>query len=550
MLAAESSRTDRVGGHLVGETLRALGVKTVFGVPGQHALAIVDGLRLAELDFVASRTEVGAAFAAHGFATASREPAALIVSTGPGALMALAGLQEADTTGTPVVCICSEIPRTALSRNQGYVHELRDQIAHFRPVVRRALQVNAAEAIPDVLAEAWRIAATPPSGPVFVQIPVDVLTESTGTPPVTRRSATPDSRPPQEEAIEHAVSLLGAARQPVVLAGGGVLRAGAEAALRRVAEQLDAPVVETFAGKGILPSEHPLRVGSACEDPGIQSLIGGADVVLAVGTSLSEETTNHFKTRFSGTVIQVEPDTSRVATRYTTVPVVADAGLALNALLQGLTTVRGRNGASRAAQARDALARRWSDEGLDERSLLRIVEKALPADAITCWDMTIMAYWATMDFQAASPRSFLYPQGSGTLGYGFPAAVGAKAAFPDRTVLAVAGDGGIMYGLAEIAPAIQHGLDVKLLLIDDGGYGILRSYQREAYGVTWATDLHRPDFTQALGGLGMTVERSSLPTLPGALTRMLAAPGPAAVVLDFEPTMFLAEPAHDAEADR
>jgi acetolactate synthase-1/2/3 large subunit len=535
----------RVGGHLVAETLRALGVRTVFGVPGQHALAIVDGLRLADLDFVASRTEVGASFAAHGFATAARTPAALIVSTGPGALMALAGLQEADATGTPIVCICSEVPRTALSRNQGYVHELRDQIAHFRPVVRRALQVNAPEAIPDVLVEAWRIAATAPSGPVFVQIPVDVLTEPTTVPAIAGLTATPDRRPPQATVVERVAALLDAAQAPLVLAGGGVLRSGAEDALRAVAERLDAPVVETYAGKGTLPADHGLLVGSACEDPGVQRLIGTADVVLAVGTSLSEETTNHFTTAFSGTVVQVEPDTSRVATRYPTLPVVADAGLALDALRQRLgSSGAAKGGAERAARARTELADRWSTEGADaERSVLRAIEAALPADAITCWDMTIMSYWATMDFAARSPRSFLYPQGSGTLGYGFPAAIGAKAAFPDRPVLAVAGDGGIMYGLAEIAPAIQHQLDVTLLVIDDGGYGILRTYQREAYGVTWATDLQRPDFPRALVGLGLDVERASLETLPDALRRSLAVPAPSAVVLDFAPVMFRADPA-------
>lgn len=544
MSSAHPVTAPRVGGHLVGEALRALGVQTVFGVPGQHALAIVDGLRLAGLDFVASRTEVGASFAAHAFATAARTPAALVVSTGPGALMALAGLQEADTTGTPIVCICSEIPRAALSRNHGYVHELRDQIAHFQPVVRRALQVNAAEVIPDVLAEAWRIAATPPSGPVFVQIPVDVLTEPTTAPPITLLTAVPDQRPPQTGAIDRAATLLGAARAPLVLAGGGVLRSGAELELRRVAERLDAPVVETYAGKGTLPIGHRLLVGSACEDPGVQDLIGAADVVLAVGTSLSEETTNHFATNFSGAVIQVEPDTSRVATWHPTVPVVADAALALEALMERLGDVNVvGDGTDRAAQARDALATRWRAEGaVAERSLLRCIEEVLPPDAITCWDMTIMSYWATMDFRAASPRSFLYPQGSGTLGYGFPAAIGAKAACPGRTVLAVAGDGGIMYGLAEIAPAIQHQLDVTLLVIDDGGYGILRSYQREAYGVTFATDLYRPDFTQALGGLGMAVERADLETLPDALRRALAISGPSAVVLDFEPAMFLAAP--------
>ncbi len=529
----------RVGGHLVAESLAALGAPVAFGVPGQHALGIFDGLAGGRPRFVGLRTEVGASFAAHGYATASGEPAPLLVSTGPGALMALAGLQEADTTGTPVVCICSEIPREGLGRNQGYVHELRDQIAHFEPVVRSAVHVHAAEAIPDALAQAWRTAQTAPSGPVFVQIPVDVLTGPTDAPPVVALDGSPDPRPPRADAVRHAARLLDAADRPLVLAGGGVLRSGAWEALRALAGHLDAPVVLTYGGKGVLAPGDPLFVGSACEDASVQRVIAEADVVLAVGTSLSEETTNHAAMRLGGSLIQIEPDITKVATRHRAHPIVADAHLALDALRAAAAQRAPGSGADRAAAARDALAERWEREGrADERGLLRAVEAALPPGAVSSWDMTIMAYWATMDLAVATPRSFLYPQGSGTLGYGLPAALGAAIARPDAPVLAVAGDGGIMYGLAEVAAARQHDLDVRLLVIDDGGYGILREYQREAFGRTFATDLVRPDFLTALDGLGLPTRRTDIDGLPDALGQLFATAGPAALVLDFSPTMF------------
>lgn len=536
-------RTERVGGHLVAEALGALGARTALGVPGQHALGIFDGLAIHDrVRFVGLRTEVGASFAAHGFATVADVPGVLLVSTGPGALMSLAGIQEARTTGTPLIVIASEIPSEGSGRGRGFVHELDDQIAHFAPLVKGAFHVRTPETIPDVLAEAWRIAVSPPSGPVFVEIPVDVLAAETDLPTVDVLDGAAAPRPARPEVLDAAARRLEAAERVTILAGGGVLRAGAWDALRDLAERLDAPVVLTYGGKGALAADHPLYAGSACEDPDVMEAVGGADVALVVGASLSEETTNHYSLRFRGDLLHVDADAARIGTTYRATPIVADARLALEGLLARVSSPRPRadGGAQRAARLRDRVERRLAAQGRElERGMLATVAAAMPPGAITSWDMTIMAYWAALALPVPAPRTFLYPQGSGTLGYGFPAAIGAKAARPDRPVLAIAGDGGIMYGLPELVAARQAGLDVKLLVIDDGGYGVLREYQRAAYDRTFATDLVRPEFAGLFRAAGFPSSTVEVDGLAGGLEELLAADGPGALVLKAQPEMFL-----------
>lgn len=540
-MAAPRSGSARVGGHLVAESLLALGAQTALGVPGQHALGIFDGLRTSELEFIGFRTELGASFAAHGYAAASGRAAPLIVSTGPGALISLAGLQEAETTGVPVVCICSEIPREGLHRNRGFVHELRDQIAHFRPLVKRTFSVTSAETLPDVLAEAWREALTPPGGPTFVQIPVDILSGTVTMPPVTELDPTPAPRAPRADVLDRVAGLLREADSVAIFAGGGVLRAGAWDELLDLSQRLGAPVAMTYGGKGAFPPDHPLCAGSACEDPRTMSLIGDAGVALVVGSSLSEETSNHFTMSFNGQLVQIEADASRTATTYPSLAVIGDAKLALAGLLDRLGDQKpAADGARRAASVREAVIQEIENQGRQvERGLLATIDEALPAGAVTAWDMTILSYWAAFEFPVRTPRRYVYPQGSGTLGYGYPAALGAKAALRDAPVLAVAGDGGVMYGISEMATARQHGLDVKLLVIDDGGYGVLREYQRDTFGLTFATDLVRPDFPRVFDGFGLPATRTTPDGLGDAIGWALEIDGPAAIVMDAEPVMYL-----------
>ena len=521
----------RIGGHVVVECLEALGAETAFGLPGIHALAIWDGLRESRLRYLGFRTELNAGFAADGYARASGKPAPLLLSTGPGALNSLTALMEAASAHVPVVAIASQIPSELIGRGRGYLHELRDQRASFAPLVKWTGRAERAADLPDLLAEAWRQALTPPSGPVFVEIPVDVLTGEAGVEPVdeldweTAASTVPG--------VEEAVRVIAAAERPVLWAGGGVSRSGAWPELAALAERVQAPVATSYMGKGTFPEDHPLAAGSAADEAAFKELVEGADVLVCIGTELGAETTGQYSLRPGGQIVQIDAAAERIGSTYPALGLVGDAKAVLGAILERLPAREPDGQAERAAtEVRDRIGRGLDEQGRElERGLLETIREALPRDAVHAWDMTILAYWAGAHFPALSPRRFLYPLGSGTLGYAWPAALGAKAALPDAPVLAVAGDGGFLYNVAELASARQNHLGATLLLVDDGGYGILREYQRDSFGETFAVDLVQPDFVALAEAFGVPVRSTAPETLGEDLAWALADEGPAVVVL-------------------
>ncbi|HEY4871507.1 MAG TPA: thiamine pyrophosphate-binding protein [Candidatus Dormibacteraeota bacterium] len=525
----------RIGGHVVIECLEALGADVAFGLPGIHALPMWDALRSSRLRTLNFRTELNAGFAADGYARVSGRPAPLLLSTGPGALNALTAIMEAASAHVPVVAIASQIPGDMIGKRRGYLHELHDQLASFSPIVKWANRAERLEQLPDLMAEAWGQALTPPSGPTYVEVPVDLLLDEPKIPRVDRLDAQPP-RPAAAPAgsLAEAARLLAAAARPVIWAGGGVLRSGGWDALIELAERLDAPVATTYMGKGAIPEDHALAVGSSPDDRAFQELLADADVVLCVGTELGAETTAQYRLQFRGRLIQIDADPTRIGATYPALALVGDAAATLTRLLERLPAP-GKEppevGRKRASAVRDRI-----DRGLDaqprdlERGFLAAIRSVLPRDAVHIWDMTVLGYWAAAHFQALTPRRFLYPLGSGTLGYAWPAALGAKAALPQTAALAVVGDGGFMYGAVEMLTARQHGLDAKLLLIDDGGYGILREYQRDAYQRTHAVDLAQPDFLALCGACGIPARLTRADRLAPDLAWALDVDGPAAVI--------------------
>lgn len=521
------------GGDLVVETLVSLGATTVFGEPGQHALGLFSALRRSSLRYVGCRTELGVAFAADGHARTTGAVAPFFVSTGPGALATLPALMESGAASVPVLGISSQIPADGLGgRRKGYLHELPDQAACFRGVVKGVWVVRQASQIPSALASAWEAALTAPCGPVWVEIPQDVLLATADVPSPSTTVAVP-LLPPRPEVVEAAARLLEAAARPVILAGGGVVRSGAHDALLALAERLSAPVATTFGGKGAFPWEHPLSLQSWLEDRHLTAFLEDADVLLVVGSGLGELSSNYHTMRPRGRVIQVEADLGKLEANHPALAVHADANLTLEALVQA---VGARDVHARGA-AREVLAKvgeRLDSQGLElERGVLADVEAALPAEARSFWDMTILAYWAW----SAWPRAMESAQGAGGLGFALPAALGS-ACSGGGPVLAVSGDGGAMYGLAELATLRQHDLDVTWLIVDDGGYGILREYMAEPFG----TELGGPDFVALAKAFGVPAVRTTPESLRKDLATALATAGPSVVVLDATLRMF--EPTH------
>ncbi|WP_330290805.1 thiamine pyrophosphate-binding protein [Streptomyces sp. NBC_00576] len=540
--AALNPPPGRNGGDLVVETLAGLGTTTVFGLPGQHALGIFDALRRSDLRYIGLRVENNAGFAADAYGRITGEAAPLLLSTGPGALTSLAALQEAAAASAPVLAISSQIPTAGLGGGRhGYLHELPDQQASFRGVVKSVHTVRTQSQIPSAIADAWKSALTAPHGPVWVEIPQDVLTAETPIPVVTGGDAFPEELPPRPELTALAAHLLSNAERPAIIAGGGVVRSDASGKLRALSERLQAPVVTTYGGKGAFPWSHPLSLQSWLEDRHMTDFLEDADVLLVVGSGLGELSSNYHTFKPRGRVVQIEADLGKLESNHPALGIHADARLALQALLETVVVREDETAGDRVRGVLDRVRERLEGQQLTlEQGLLASIRTALPPRSASFWDMTILSYWAWSAFDPRGANTMHSAQGAGGLGYAFPAALGAAVADPTYPVLAVSGDGGALYGIAELATARQYDLNVTWLIVDDGGYGILREYMTDAFGETTGTELARPDFVALAESFGVPGVRTTPETLETDLAKALAEPGPSVVVLPAVLRMFAA----------
>ncbi|WP_104116928.1 thiamine pyrophosphate-binding protein [Arthrobacter sp. B1805] len=532
----------RNGGDLVVETLSALGATTVFGIPGQHALGLFDALSRSNLRFVSSRVENNSAFAADGFSRATGDVGVLFLSTGPGALTSLAGLQEAYATGVPMVVVASQIPLEGLgARRKGMLHQLDDQKASAANVTKSQRLIQHASGIPSAIQDAWTEAVSSPQGPVWVEVPQNVLLDPVMVPKVEDALAEPFDNPPRIELVREAVSWLKDSKRPAIVAGGGTRRGRAEKWLLSIAEKLGAPVVCSPGGNGAFPWTHELSLQSWVEDRHVTEVLEDADVLLVVGSSLGEVTSNYFTMEPRGRIIQIDAEPRVLESNRPALGIRADAGQALAALDEALEPLdRSREpGYDAAALVAETLAKvsaRLDAQDLGkERAFLQAIRDAVPDDMQTFWDMTISAYWAWSCWDARAGQ-FHSAQGAGGLGFGFPGAIGGSGGLESQglpaRVLAVSGDGSAMYSIAELATARQHDIPVTWLIVDDGGYGILREYMEGAFGKATATELARPDFVALAQSFGVPARRVAPEDIGTALRESLAAEGPNVVVVE------------------
>jgi thiamine pyrophosphate-dependent acetolactate synthase large subunit-like protein len=520
------------GGDRVVEALRGEGVRHVFGIPGYHNLAIYDALlRDGGIQHILARHESGAAFMADGYARAAGLPGVALVTTGPGATNALTPLVESYAGSVPVVLIASDIASDLVGRDLGALHEVVNQIDCFRPVSRWAEALTEARAIPGAVAGAFGLLRTGRPGPIVLSIPYDFLTARVEAPAAAGGHG---SRPPCHVAdVEDAARLLRRASTPLVIAGGGVIAAGAEPELRAVVRRLGAPVIATVAGRGALDERDAAFQGvlpdrRACREP-----LTTADVILAVGTKLGHRSLEKLAVTLGPgqALVHLDLDPSVIDRVFKArVAVVGDArdGLAR------LTTALG-NGAPASGWDRAWLARVKADAGPrytpQIAGLIETLRGALPEDAIVVNDQTGLTYWMEWRFPVYAPRTFLYPAGSASLGYAVPAAIGAKVARPDRAVIAVAGDGGFMYSVNELATAVKYRLPIVFLVLNDGRFGAIKWLQELLFTRWGEADLTNPDFVALAHAFGAHAERVEVATLAPAIARGLGADGPTVLEL-------------------
>ena len=515
------------GAQLIVDLLEERGVEVCFGLPGVHNLALWEALRGSSIRLVGVRHEQAAAYAADGYARASGRLGVALTTTGPGAANTLAAVGEAWASRSPVLVIATDIPSTLRRPGayRGVLHETTDQAAMFAPVVKgvhRALAVGdvhwaASLALSDVL--------TPPHRPVYLELATDFL----GAPAARDTVAyAPWSAPSPGDALEDAVARLAAAERPLLWAGTGARDAGEP--VTRLAERLAAPVIVTYGAAGLLPPTHPCLVGMPPHVEPAGSLWDEADLVLAIGSDLDGVQTQNFAMPQPPALVAVNLDAEDAAKNYRVdVLLEGDAaevtaaladrlpdGWELGPLAERLHAVRGR-----------------ACSQLDERALrfLDAVHFALPEDAVVVADMCIPGYWLAGFHTPPAPRRLQIPLGWGTLGYAFPAALGAALAGTGPAV-AIAGDGGFLFACGELATMAQERIPLTVVIVDDGGYGMLR-YDQDLHGdERYGVDLATPDFAALATAFGIRAETvDGLDDAFGeALARHVAEPEPSVLV--------------------
>jgi thiamine pyrophosphate-dependent acetolactate synthase large subunit-like protein len=514
----QKARTAPTGAHVLVSQLQSLGVEVVFGIPGIHNLAIFDALRDSSVRVVLVRHEQTAVYAADGYARATGRLGVAITTTGPGAANTAGAMGEARASRSPLLHISTQIASAALAGRTGRfgLHESPHQRELMDAVSVWSASVARADAIPSMIHRAAREAFSGRRGPVFVEIPFDFLSE-----PLTWRAMEPFAPAaflPDARSIERAAAVLNEAKRPVIWAGGGAISSGAGGSLAKIAEAIDAPVVTSYAAKGILARDHELLAGFPSHQPEITKLIASSDAALIVGSDLDGMNTQAWRLPFPRPRVNVNALAEDARRNYAAdVVIEADAREALDGAARRLATARA--AADRTVRARAGMRAPYE--------FVRALEDVLPPDAVLVADMAIPGYWAAGYYRPHGPRSFAYPVGWGTLGFALPAAIGAAAS--GRRTVVVCGDAGLAYALGELGTAAQENLDVTVVVVNDEGYGMLRYDEKERFKRTFAADLRAPDHVMLAKSFGIPGKRVTEAQFAATLRAAIKRRGPSLI---------------------
>jgi acetolactate synthase-1/2/3 large subunit len=494
-------------------------VKTVFGIPGVHTLELYRGLTGSPIRHVTPRHEQGAGFMADAWARVTGQPGVCIVISGPGVTNAATPIAQAYRDSVPLLVLSSVVATTDLGKEHAPLHDLPDQRALMEQITAFSYTIREVEELPQLFARAYDVFDSGRPRPVHIEIPIDVLAQSS---PPLNPGRTAASRPtPAAAEIGTAAALLAGASTPMILLGGGAVDAGAEALA--LANRLQAPIVLTVNAKGAVTSTDPLCLGATLPLEPVYELLEEADVVVAVGTEFGETDLWYLPRplQLNGKLIRVDIDREQLNRSFEpAVGLLGDAAATLHQLdeaLGGYERGSGADGVERANRARSAI--RWPDEIQQYRPLVEMLDEALPDDRIVVCDSTQPAYSAWHCMPSTRTRSWLAPASYGTLGCALPMSIGAKLAAPDRPVICIAGDGGFLFSIQELATAAELKLPLPIVLWNNGGYGEIRD-EMDRHGIAHlGTEATAHDFRAIAEGFGCRAER---PTTRHALQEVVA----------------------------
>ena len=522
------------GAQALVRSLARHGVEVVFGLPGVQIMDVFDalyddpGIRM-----VLTRHEQATTYMADGYARTTGKPGVALVVPGPGALNATAGLGTAYATSSPVLLVSGQIESYNLGQNRGALHEIGEQLDVFKHLTKWCGRSDKVNEIPGMVRTAFHEMSSGRPRPVEIEIPWDVLpmTDETELP----EPEGPGKQQPEPALIREAAQLLAGASRPLIWAGGGTRDAAVSTELMDLAEALNAPVITTPEGKGAIPENSPLSLGSFyyAHGPGHIAL-PQADVILAVGSRMMFTPNVPWGIQPHQKVVQIDADPEELGRNIpTAVGIAADARLGVQALLAELG---GRTRASQWTRTEITAIRQQADLEIREMAPLQVeiietIRHELDDDAIMVAGTTDIGYWSHLAYPVLVPRSYLTSSYFATLGYAFPTALGAKVGNPGRQVVAITGDGGFGYASSELATAVQEGLNVVTLVFNNEMLGASHNDQQQRFGGrVIGTRLHNPDFAQlaeVYGAVGVRLD--SHEGLGGALRDALRANRPVVI---------------------
>lgn len=525
-------------GDLIVEHLVANGVDTLFGLPGVQTYPLFDALarRANQIRTISARHEQATAYMALGYAKSTGRPAAYSVVPGPGVLNTGAALCTAYGVNAPIMCVTGQSPSSFIGNLRGHLHELPDQRATLQSFIKGAYRIEHPQETHRVMNEAWQTMVSGRQGPVAVEMAWDMMAASGALPAPT--AITPVANPPLDATqVDAAVKLIKRAKRPMIMVGGGAQHASAE--VLQLAEKLGVPVTSHRGGKGVIPGDHPLSIDMLCA----HEMWPETDLLLGIGSRLELQYMRWTgmldmvqKATAPPQLIRIDIDAAEMRRLRPHVALVADAADACSAITEALGTVRPKVGIKKRIKAAQPIADQQADTIQPQMDYLRVIRKVLPRDGFFVDDLCQVVYASYFGWHAYEPRTYVTCGYQGTLGYGYPTALGVKVANPDKAVISVLGDGGFMFAVQELATAVQENIAVIALVFNNSSYGNVRRDQKRLFDDrTNATDLRNPDFLLLAQSFGADGYRVSSPAeLEASLAMAIETDRPAIIEIEVD----------------
>ncbi|GIQ75752.1 thiamine pyrophosphate-dependent enzyme [Bradyrhizobium sp. RD5-C2] len=516
--------TSTSGGEAIVNGLVAHGVDTVFGLPGAQIYGLFDAFHQAQLKVVGARHEQACGYMAFGYARSSGKPGVFSVVPGPGVLNASAALLTAFGCNEPVLCLTGQVPTQFLGKGRGHLHEMPDQLATLRTFVKWADRIEYPDNAPALVSRAFQEMLSGRRGPASLEMPWDVFTQRTQVAPVSPFDPLPAPQPDPDR-IKAAADLIAGSKAPMIFVGSGAIEAREE--ILELAEMIDAPVVAFRSGRGIVSNAHELGLTMAAA----YKLWPRTDLMIGIGTRMELPTMSRWPYQPAGLkCVRIDIDPVELRRWTADAGVIADAKAGTADLIAAVRKAGYSKTSGRRAAIREATAATEQEiqRIQPQMAYLKILREVLPANAIVTDELSQVGFASWYGFPIYEPRTFVTSGYQGTLGSGFPTALGAKVANPNKPVVAITGDGGFMFGVQELATAVQFKIGVVTLVFNNNAYGNVRRDQRERFdGRVVASDLVNPDFVKLAESFGVGAARVTSPDhFRPVLEKALADGGP------------------------